>query len=425
MGFQEFESSEQGVAALGDLQDEFLELMPDGFLDGLCEPNDAGNDTYVSDGDESVLLSCGGDIEPVQFSTEKGLANGFERLEFEDPFALFPVESDPTVVSLDKNESSLGKRDKTDSSDDLLFLEDKTGDHALNNLEQINFLRLVNDKLRLNDRKDRDWTHLEREYRSLYNWERRLCFKQKAKLVLQERRVRKQQRTYQDLRKVAGEKKKVTKILSRIFSDRSKFEESFVASLAQEMISLMKYNKNSPGSILEWPENARKVVTDKMIELHRDIYNNNKLHLLYADFCDLFSIADIELGIISSCTCESCVRDWELNSVEVSSSAALRLHWSRIKGRRMAQILEAHVDFGNDMYCWLNENDLSLKDWNKTDIDCWLKSAHSSKQCSICSKTKKCRRRCTDKSTDNTKLALVLKTVDYDYCDSDENEEMP
>uniref|UniRef100_A0A7S2SPI0 Uncharacterized protein n=1 Tax=Mucochytrium quahogii TaxID=96639 RepID=A0A7S2SPI0_9STRA len=260
--------------------------------------------------------------------------------------------------------------------------------HTFTNIEQLHFLWLMSSTLALNERNDRDWSTLERRYRELHSWGRQLCFKQKAKLVLQERRVRKQQKTFTKIKNSLGDRARITTVLFDVFTDRSKFEDNFIYSLAIEMSMLGRgYNKSVPGSILDWPKKARCIIIDKLLDLHLNVYKNNKLHLLYREFGDLFSIAEIELAVLSSCTCSSCVRDWELYGVTIGvdtvDSAILRLHWSKLKARRMVQVLDAHIQHESRMYSVLERNP-TWKGWTKDDIDTMLKSAHTSKHCPLC-----------------------------------------
>ncbi|GBG29047.1 Ras-like GTP-binding protein RHO [Hondaea fermentalgiana] len=240
----------------------------------------------------------------------------------------------------------------------------------------IKFLELIETTLKMNDRRTRDWTALSRACLDYPECQTR-HIKQKVKRVLQERRDRKQLRFWADIKKTEGDIHQILPKVRQMVDDRHPaMDDFFVESLAEHLGSLASASKKSPGNLLEWNEPIRKLVTAKMVDLHVRYYPGRPFHHVQSHFTELFSLADVELGILSACECAECAEDWNLTTSIRSNEALLRLHWSREKAGLLRRVLELHRDFKTAMYSKFEGFEKKLRNWTRADVDYVLQLAH-------------------------------------------------
>lgn len=247
----------------------------------------------------------------------------------------------------------------------------------------IRFLEHIEKKLVLNDRKSRDWSALEKMLALDCDCPVKHV-KQKAKRVLQERRSRLQLRFWEKI-KAAGDVDKICLILSEMIGKHAWADHEFLIAVAEHLCGLVRNGKRSPGNILEWPECTRMVITNKLLFLHQKAFPKLSFNKIHDFFKELFSVADIEICILSMCNCIYCLEDWNLAGVDRESEAHLRLHWSKEKAQMLRVILEHHRDCPDSHFHSECRKRLpKLRNWRNSDIDIALRAAHPVEECERC-----------------------------------------
>mmetsp|Transcript_10446 Transcript_10446/g.20582 ORF Transcript_10446/g.20582 Transcript_10446/m.20582 type:complete len:706 (-) Transcript_10446:125-2242(-) len=296
--------------------------------------------------------------------------------------------TDANLVTSNAETNRLGtKRSRPSGSEDRTEgLSNSTGAKFANVITldgHIKFYELIETNLRSNDRRTRDWTALDRACRAFPECQTKYV-KQKTKRVLQERRDRRQLRFWNQIKEAGNDPEKVIVMVREMLCQHPAIDDGFVQALAEHLTYLVSAGKKSPGNILEWSDPIRKEVTNKMVELHIKYYPGRPFHHVQSHFRDLFSLADVELGILSVCECEECESDWGITPQARANETALRLHWSREKAALMRRVLELHRDYKSQMYQKFDGSEKKFRNWTKEDVDYVLQLSHPVEECPIC-----------------------------------------
>ncbi len=255
---------------------------------------------------------------------------------------------------------------------------------ALSLKGHIKFVELLEKHMTLNDRRDRDWNAFKRLVMAHPECVTKHS-KQKAKRILEERRNRNHLRFWEQLKSRTGVEQVKNDIRDMLGPEH--FEEEFVDVLGTHVWNSIRSGKRAPGSILDWEEPVKGMVLKKLLHLHINVYPQQPLSNVYKHFVDLLSRADMEVSILSVCTCEICTNDWKLNDIPRGNLPALLLHWTKHKAAMFREVLQLHEKYEDDIYRHIvGQNKHKMRYWSKDEIDTALRSAHATENCPICYK---------------------------------------
>jgi len=280
------------------------------------------------------------------------------------------------------------KEDKRSSNDG----KNSHGKEIANSLEgHIAIFKLVKDNLLLNSRNERDWSSLYKDLHERYRWGSSAfnsvsVFKQRCKLLFQERRKRQHTEAWKRICS-AGTVDKVQTELQHLFH-KGEIPSEVVnwqwTAVSEYLASRTEFRNKSPGSVVEWSAEARKEMTDAFLAIHK-WYGNGSPYRVHAHFCALLQVCEVEMGILSKCDCESC-RPWGLSLIN-ATEAELRFQWTRSRSKLMSELLILHQAYplgGAKFYNAASHQIPALRNWCQEDILVLLHSGHSCKTCSAC-----------------------------------------
>jgi len=256
----------------------------------------------------------------------------------------------------------------------------------------IAFMELIANHLELNRRAERDWSALYTEgYVENPDWWKAAfptvsLFKQKGKLLFLERRGRPQLRFWRELQA----QKTPEGIASLLQSKASAFQlpdpgipggwqfgpESFHLS-----DRILKKEKG-PGSIIEWPDEARDSIGEKLVLVHK-LYGDG-FESVTKHFQSLAVQSELELAILMYCDCPLCDA-WDLKEIR-TQPAELRLYWTKKRASLMKGLLCLHQQGKKDeAFMDAAKKQMPIaRLWKDDAILNMMKLSHGSSHCTIC-----------------------------------------
>uniref|UniRef100_A0A7S2RXV5 Uncharacterized protein n=1 Tax=Mucochytrium quahogii TaxID=96639 RepID=A0A7S2RXV5_9STRA len=308
----------------------------------------------------------------------------------------------------------------------------------------IQILDFMEKRLILNARGERDWNRLLATLKEECKWADiafpsksknvNTLFKQKAKLFLQERRLREPLEFWKKLRGMGDEGRIKKALRSMIGALPASVDVSDPIwnfdEVGKHLLSRALKGTNGPGSVIEWALPARNEILLQFQALHKEY--GSAFHRIHRHYSALFALGEIELAITSTCPCNLC-EPWgfsTLTEAQKQLTPKIRLQWTQQRAQLLKNVLIVHRDFGsgNEFFERFHKDVDPLVqkmwDWKQCDIEVVLASAHMKKSCSVCSNTKRfCRTRC--ESSENPDLASFrdLFWDNVETLEGDEEEE--
>jgi len=311
--------------------------------------------------------------------------------------------------------------------------------------QHIEFCEVIAKNLGINSRRERDWNKLWNVFVNdcawggvFFNYNRNL-FKQKAKLILHERRERVHLRYWNTLKACASPRD----IAIHLLRDAGPVPDEWdFGVIAEYLFTRAQGREAGPGSILKWNPEARDDMIAKIRTLHLE--NNETFFQISLRFKKLVSRSEIELALLSSCTCDECAK-WNV-SCESSDPELLRLAWTRSRAEIVSHLLAEHEASPANVMALeasIRSSDLFplnvFSKWSRKNILDFLSASHSEKSCSACLRGSKRPRRSSVANPDAADLsdisldfveANALEVSDdargcYDYTDDESDGEYP
>ncbi|GBG33237.1 Hypothetical Protein FCC1311_094612 [Hondaea fermentalgiana] len=302
-------------------------------------------------------------------------------------------------------------------------LRGKMSESALDEITGMYFLMMyISTDLTANARGERDFEGLKRKIQEMGEVPKAVSaclnssFKQKVKNLVQERRKRAQLDSWKQLREAPD----IRAHLRMRLRDPAKFDPAFIETLAQYLEELLREDKKAPGDLLEWPSLQREAVISKAVFLHQTFYHN-RLFDLYQDLGFLFALGELQLAILSKCSCAHCMDAWNLAQVDRSNHQALKLHWTRESAGLLGRLLNLHLELGSEMFHHVAQVEPKLRDWDPEHIRVLLKSLHTSTKCGICKLNKRAKHRSDRRRVDDDCTSKYHYHVYVDDEDTDES----
>mmetsp|Transcript_6543 Transcript_6543/g.11505 ORF Transcript_6543/g.11505 Transcript_6543/m.11505 type:complete len:472 (+) Transcript_6543:4216-5631(+) len=256
----------------------------------------------------------------------------------------------------------------------------------------ISILKAVANFLTLDRRRQPSWSsvgeHLEKTHGVVVQFN----VKMKVYAGIGKRRMRLQTQFWKDLRALLEYPEDATRLIGNMLwtmfnGAQNILHWEFTKKLAEYLHKLLEKNQDTPGSILDWPQPIRSIVVDKLIELHKLPQYGNRFHSIHHHFRKLWTVSEIELGILSECKCKDCIANWNLSTLKRSCNVELQHHWIKEKANFVVQLLEMHLEHGQGLYELADSHLKKMKGWARDDIDIMLVASHPSRDCPVCRKT--------------------------------------
>jgi len=229
-------------------------------------------------------------------------------------------------------------------------------------------------------------------------------FKQKIKSLLQERRPRAVLMFWTQLNKMSSP----SEIVDRLDTNAKRYNVTGDFTPIAEYLMSIRPHKKSPGSIMEWPEEVRRCVQDIVIPVHLRYGTYNEAAQL---LMPIVAQSEVEMIILNSCTCSAC-SSWHIQTPD--NHEALRLEWMVKRAAMMRNIIELHIDYGQDtrdefIEAVRESDELAvMKNWPAAHIRGFLDSAHYNELCHVCAGSKRIRRG----ASSTTPVENTYKTLD-------------
>jgi len=259
--------------------------------------------------------------------------------------------------------------------------------------EHIELYNAISEELWTNIRQERDWNQLYEKLKRKFTWMTKAfasvsLFKQRCKLLMEERRKRQHVATWKNMKAAATgpaitvilEKRLKTQNIPEVSNDYSMLGDYFAQRIQR--------SDRSPGSILDWPNGPRTAIVSKLMALHK-YHGYGSFYQVHEHVDQLVQACEVELAILSTCDCEGC-SEWKLAEYRGTTQAYdLRLRWTRKRAQLMHDVLtlhQEHSDFDMKEFAALVREKMPLfKNWREKDIASFLHGSHSSRSCIACS----------------------------------------
>mmetsp|Transcript_16198 Transcript_16198/g.31350 ORF Transcript_16198/g.31350 Transcript_16198/m.31350 type:complete len:924 (-) Transcript_16198:401-3172(-) len=276
--------------------------------------------------------------------------------------------------------SSVGLRKRRQSSE---------APKAMSLEQHIEFYKLVASKLDLNRRNERDWKTFYYFLSEQSGWAAQLFprendFKQKLKLLFQERRRRPQMTFWKKICALRDIDRLGNALQQELGAPHSlPYTAKYVHDRIFDERSGTK-DRKSPGSVLtDWSPDARAEFVDFICSVHqREGYS---LPSVYGRMSNFISQAEVEAAVLFKCDCESCAQ-WNLCKYQ-NDAHVFKQFYTRSRADLMANALQIHATSRSEShFINLARQDLpQLGTWSDSEITEFVKAAHHPETCSKCS----------------------------------------
>ncbi|GBG27161.1 Hypothetical Protein FCC1311_033842 [Hondaea fermentalgiana] len=254
--------------------------------------------------------------------------------------------------------------------------------------QHIEFYDLVANTLSLNRRKERDWKQFYYLMSENIGWAAQLFprendFKQKLKLLFQERRNRPQMAFWKKVRELDNLAELEIALQAELGASSPLPEISKHVHKRIFGESSGTKDGQSPGAVLtDWSEPARVELQQFLRAIHLD--GSNSLPSVHARLASFLSSGEVESTLLLCCDCATCSA-WGLQHYK-GESPVFKQHYTRSRSRLMSKLLTLHqqISDGAALAAQAREQLLQVRDWSDGEIFDFIKAAHSPDYCATC-----------------------------------------